>query len=516
MLRILVADDEKVTRKGVITLLERGLKEEIEYIEAANGVEAMEVINNQMIHLIITDICMPLLSGLDFVAQLRESDSEMGVIIISAYENFEYAKQAVQLGVKDYITKPLHKDEFLGVVENCIADIRKKQLEIQQANVEEYKQSLIIKEVKYEVLCQVMSGVDVQNGIRRLKHLGVELQGNFFFITKFTYEWNQKYNDILDFAIKNILDECLDKKFVGQYLSFIYAHKQIVILFQIDEIGQKTLIEKKMAEIVRLVERLGRVKAVAGIGSLVYQIENVEESFEKSCIATDCKIFNTNEKVIRYEAIPKEDPRSTVFQNREIHSYEIQNGREIEKRIEKLLKNNMSIETIIELREEYERFLGLCFAEVSKEEYGEVLDFSEYWSVFKLRHELKSLRQFWLNSLEEQEDKLGKTQLVKDVLEFSLQHVTEDIDLNYIAETFQRTPGYIGTIFKRERNQGFNEFITGERIKMAKHFLKDPSLSVREVGKRCGYHNSKYFSIVFKKAEGVSPKTYQMMLKKGD
>lgn len=513
MLRILVADDEKVTRKGVITLLERGLKEEIEYIEAANGVEAMEVINNQMVHLIITDICMPLLSGLDFVAKLRECDSEMEVIIISAYENFEYAKQAVQLGVKDYITKPLHKDELLEVVENCIADIRKKQLEMQQSNVEVYKQSLIIKEVKYEVLRQVMLGIDVQTGIHRLQHLGVEFEGNFFFVTKFTYEWNREFSDILDFAIKNILDECLDKELAGQYLSFIYSPKQIVILFWIDEIGQKTLIEKKMAEIVRLVEKIGRVKAVAGIGSLVYKIEKVKESFEGSCIATDCKIFNTTEKVIRYEAIPKGNVKSSLHRKREFYSI---NVNEIEKRIIELLKFDVSIETIMDLHEEYESFLNSCFAEISREEYGEVLDFSEYWSIFELRHELKSIKQFWLNSLEEQGDKLGKTQLVSDVLEFALQHVTEDIDLNYIAEIFGKTPGYIGTIFKRERNQGFNEFITGERIKMAKQFLKDASLSVQEVGKRCGYHNSKYFSIVFKKAEGVSPKTYQMMLKKGE
>lgn len=87
-------------------------------------------------------------------------------------------------------------------------------------------------------------------------------------------------------------------------------------------------------------------------------------------------------------------------------------------------------------------------------------------------------------------------------------------DLNYIAEIFGKIPGYIGTLFRKENMQGFNEFVTGERIKIAKKLLKDHSLSVQKVGEMCGYYNPKYFSIVFKKAEGLSPKAYQMMQKR--
>ena len=94
--------------------------------------------------------------------------------------------------------------------------------------------------------------------------------------------------------------------------------------------------------------------------------------------------------------------------------------------------------------------------------------------------------------------------------------MTEDIDLNYIAEMFGKTPGYIGTLFRRENGLGFNEFVTSERIELAKKLLKDSSVSVQKVGEKCGYYNPKYFSIVFKKAEGISPKAYQMMQKRED
>ena len=147
MFRILVADDEKVTRRGIVTMLERSLKEEIEFIEASNGEEALQIVKQQMIHLVITDICMPLCSGLEFVGQLRKNDDDMTVIIVSGYENFEYAKQAVKLGVKDYIMKPLKREELLGLVESCIADIRKKQVEMQQFWKKSQEQDMLRKEL---------------------------------------------------------------------------------------------------------------------------------------------------------------------------------------------------------------------------------------------------------------------------------------------------------------------------------------------------------------------------------
>lgn len=514
MFRILVADDEKVTRKGIVAMLERGLKEEIEFIEAANGIEALEIVKQQMIHLVITDICMPLCSGLDFVKQLRDNDDNMTVIIISGYENFEYAKQAVRLGVKDYIMKPLHKENLLGLVESCIADIQKKQMDMQQHWQESQKQNMVLKEVEREAFLHVLQGDNVQSCIQRLKFLNVVLDGHFMFASVLAYETNKESKELIDFVVKNITDECLEEKFPGKFYSMTNSAGQLVLVFQVSEMKQKASIEKKLLEIVYLVEKFCRVKTIAGVGDFVFEPEKLSNSFEQASIAADCKIFNTGERVIAYSDIPKAATNAAVvaepvFENHMFHSEE-----KILERFSALIKLEKSLPVIMTLRQEYDHFLKYYNKRLKRNETLVGKKFSELWSDFEIRREIKEIFQY-AESVDE-ESTTKKSQIVEDIIDFTRLHVTEDIDLNYIAETFGKTPGYIGILFRKEMQLGFNEFVTGERIKIAKKLLKDHTLSVQTVGEMCGYYNPKYFSIVFKKSEGVSPKTYQMMQKKGD
>ena len=511
MFRILVADDEKVTRKGIVAMLERSLKEEIEFIEAANGIEALEIVKQQMIHLVITDICMPLCSGLDFVKQLRDNDDEMTVIIISGYENFEYAKQAVRLGVKDYIMKPLHKENLLGLVESCLADIQKKQMDMQQHWQESQKQSMVLKEIEKETFLQVLQGINVQSGIQRLRVLDVMPDEVFMFVAVIAYETNRESRELTDFAVKNIVDECLEIHFSEKFYSMTGRGSQLIVVFSVSEMKQKTDIEKKLAEIVYLIEKFGRVKAIAGVGDFVFEPEKLSSSFEQAMIAADCKIFNTGEKVISYSGIPK------IAVNECADNQMIADNYSEEKILERfgvLIKMGKSLPVIMTLRKEYENFIQYYNKRLKKNEALVGKKFSELWSDFEIRREIKEIFQY-AESIDE-ESTTKKMQIVEDIIDFTRLHVTEDIDLNYIAETFGKTPGYIGVLFRKEMHLGFNEFVTGERIKIAKRLLKDHTLSVQKVGEMCGYYNPKYFSIVFKKAEGVSPKAYQMRQKKGD
>ena len=144
------------------------------------------------------------------------------------------------------------------------------------------------------------------------------------------------------------------------------------------------------------------------------------------------------------------------------------------------MKQGKTLHTILELRETYAGIRKYCMERQKNNEIYVGKQFSELWSDFELRREIKEMMQYMADS--EEEDAVRKSQIIKDITAFVRQHVTEDIDLNFIAETFGKTPGYIGTLFRRENNQGFNEFVTGERMEIAKKLLKDHSLSVQKVG----------------------------------
>lgn len=501
MFRILVADDEKVTRRGIVAMLQRGLKEEIECLEAGNGQEALEIAKRTMLHLIVTDICMPLLSGLEFVQELQKTDPETTVIIISGYENFEFAKQAVHLGVKDYILKPVNKEVFLQLVEKCLADIQKKQMAARQFYLEKQQNEKIMDSIKKESFLELLSGSRVQEQLRRLASFGVQMNAPFLQCAVVEYEIAAELDEVIEFAVENMVDEILKKYFEGWFLSIPHHRGSLAVIFQMEEMEQEKAVNKALLEAVWAIEKYTRIKSVAGIGRFVFESDNISASFAESKFAADFKIYDEKHKLYVYSELPfGTDAGEASFKN-SLPFPSVMEEKEILSYFNRLFRMQKSKEVMKNLQEMYR---GLY--DRATEHIPDCRSFSQLWSPFELRREVGRMVQCLKDVQETGEE---NSQLIQEIIRFTVKHVTEDIDLNYIAERFGKTPGYVGMLFRKGAGCGFNEFVTGERIRAAKKLLKDPAVSVQRVGELCGYYNPKYFSVVFKKVTGMSPKTYQ-------
>ncbi|MDO4321886.1 MAG: response regulator [Lachnospiraceae bacterium] len=503
MFRILVADDEKVTRRGIVAMLQRGLKEEIECLEAGNGQEALEIARRTLIHLIVTDICMPLLSGLEFVQELQKTDPQTTVIIISGYENFEFAKQAVRLGVKDYILKPVNKEELLGIAEKCLADIQKKQMEARQLYIESRQNKKLIDSIKRESFLELFSGKRISESLDRLASFGIRLDSPFFQCAIVEYEMKEEFDEVIDFAVENIVDETLEKYFSGWFLTIPYCRGSLAFVAQMEEMEQSEAAGAALLKAVLNIEKYTRIKSVVGMGSLAFEPENISVSFEESRSAAEFKIYDENRRLLLYSQIPPGEMDAEALSTDFAHLFRTAEEAEILSVFHKLLRMPMSIESMKGLRNAYHELYQLASGQLS-----DCLSFSQLWSPFELRREAGRMVQC-IKEVQENGEEEENNQLIQEIIRFTVKHVTEDIDLNYIAERFAKTPGYVGMLFRRGAGCGFNEFVTGERIKKAKKLLKDPTVSVQRVGELCGYYNPKYFSVVFKKVTGISPRAYQ-------
>lgn len=120
--RILIVDDEPNTRKGLAKMLEVWSAGRYQILQAENGQEAREIIEKDKIHLLITDIRMPEITGLMLVESLKNAGKDLVVIIISSYSEFKYAQEAIQLGVKNYLLKPLNRQKLIEAVEQALVD----------------------------------------------------------------------------------------------------------------------------------------------------------------------------------------------------------------------------------------------------------------------------------------------------------------------------------------------------------------------------------------------------------
>lgn len=118
---ILVVDDEPRSRQGIKKTIERNAIDRYEVLTAENATEAIKQIHQQKVHVLITDIRMPEVTGLEMLQQLKEKAQDPVVIIISAYSEFDYAHQALELGVVNYLLKPIAKEKLMEAIEKAIA-----------------------------------------------------------------------------------------------------------------------------------------------------------------------------------------------------------------------------------------------------------------------------------------------------------------------------------------------------------------------------------------------------------
>lgn len=510
MFKILIADDEKFIRKGICTILERNLTEEVCCIEARNGFEALDITERETPNLIITDISMPGCDGLEFVKKLKEKQVNTAVIILSGYENFEYAKQAMKLGIKEYVMKPIKKAEFIELVTRYMSDIKQQQLKSREEIERKIENRRIVERVKKEFLVGLLkcsNNEEASQYIRQLKDLKINFEPQLCTCVVFQYGINEDNREYIDFVVKNILDEYLSLKSEEFLLNVTYDTGKNISIFRVNktEAGNEEQ-QKLIREAARLVREYGRVRVFAGIGNTAPDFEHLNSILRHALQAVDYKIFDSGDIICVYNKIvqgteielPRTPPQTNLM--------EIRNELN---RIYGLGQTRMVMEALRIRYDETRDYIHNQLAKKAAIDRKETVckEFSQCWTLDELKQELKK----GLTRLEEWkgESNAVNVQLMEQMVQFVNDNITNELDLNLMARQFHRTPGYISTMFKRYVEGGFNSYVTEKRMDIAKKLLRIQTTPIQEIAEACGYYNAKYFSVVFKKSVGQTPREYR-------
>ena len=165
MRKILIADDERIERKGIRSLLERK-DYNLEILEAGNGKEALEIARRQKPDILLSDIKMSFMTGLELMEKVRQFDPDMAIIIFSGYSDFEYARQAIQNGVMGYVLKPVNPVEFYDVIDKTIVALDERQqtevlMQKNQDFMEQYFLQKFLNTGRQEIMDEAMETLDV-------------------------------------------------------------------------------------------------------------------------------------------------------------------------------------------------------------------------------------------------------------------------------------------------------------------------------------------------------------------
>lgn len=513
--KIAIVDDDHHVVKGIQTTLNQSNLKCTVIGTASNGKEGLEMILEKRPDLVITDIYMPVLDGIEMIQALRDENFDEKIIILSGYSEFQHAKQALKLKIEDYLSKPASRQTIISTVEQTLNQLdraRKKKDDFQRykTKVSQYERDLTVELMELAVKGQLNLTTLQPNQqviIKRWSsqlHLPIKLN----FITIDSDRMSKLAdNYLMSFAVTNIVHDTMNQFSLDYHYIKIDQQNSILCLhLPKEETERERLLSETSLAINLLKKNLLNVIAVNA---------HVERGAIKS---TWSETINVLHQLLMTNT-PDEDNLLAVH----LTSLNAQLTMAIRtadmERIKTSLNNffnglnnqpflpSVSIHIGLEIWTifKYELVdLGINIAAHSK------LPFTIYNQLMQY-NSWTELHGFFNDLIEDMrkeavfQDNIKHSKLIDDVLHYIEQNIGEPITLNEIAEELYISRNYLGKLFKSYMNLPFKEYLTKYRIDKARKMLFAGNHRIYEVAEAVGFDNPAYFSSVFKKVLGYPP-----------
>lgn len=528
MYRLMIVDDEQIVQEGIKITIEDNFSDIDIVGMATTGREAIEMSQNVRPDIILMDIKMPGINGIEAIETIKRRHVNVKFIIISAYEQFEYAKQAVELGVCDYILKPISQEKLISVltkVRNEILIIR-NQRKKEIRNLEKLENVMPVLEKGF--IYTLLLNSDYKRELNKYKDL-------------FEIKKEQAYVMILEFSSNHANEYDLNSEIKGDELypkiqsAIKYKCKCIIgpsIINRITVVVYEDASEHEYEQRIKAVNLADSIsksiknitdeKIKIGIGSC-YPLEKIKNSLEESNY-TLSKI--DNEIVLHINDISESDVLNSEYKYVDIKADEIRIIQIMESGKENLLVEELNCffrklenkfkNSVIDTKNIITELVVMVLSSSYRNNLNEAeVGYSTYLSEIKRLKRLIQLENWCINKMLYISQKIQnkKNMHVSKVIikakKFIDENYYNDIGLNEVSKEVSISPQYFSTIFKEEVGLNFIEYLRMKRIEVAKELLKAKEFSVKEICYKIGYNDPNYFSRLFKKLVGVSPTEFK-------
>lgn len=533
MYKMMIVDDELLMRVGIRSMLdweEHGFQV---VGEAGNGKEGLEVALATSPDLIITDIKMPVMDGLQFIREISSSLKTCKYVILSNFDEFQYVKEALKLGAADYLIKSEITSPSLI---ELLTSIRKKlQAERESRGnlpIITYDYSLSWSHLKESFFKDLISGfINEQDTSAKVDKLHIRVKSAELAVIKFKVnhfeEVKKKYLEkdekLLRFSILNILEEVIPSKWDKEVVIESSSEYLIIINTLKGSSSVRTDIEKLCGKIFTAMKDFMNLPLTAGVSTIMPGFKFIKAAYQEADIALRNRFFTSAEKILFYEDVAKEPPRQavnmlltprqeddfvTVWVSKDEKKAETFLA-EIRSELEELWVDEDSIrDKYILLMEMMHGHLSMATKRprptfTEKSPYETVLK-GESWEDID-----RSMLAYIKYYFEVESRSKHERTYTDSAVEIINKYYAEDISLQSVASQINVNPSYLSRTFKLEKGENFTSYLTSVRIERAKAYLKGGKLRVYEVADKVGYHNYTYFSKIFKKIVGVTPEEYR-------
>lgn len=520
---LLIADDERNIRDGLKCILDWEALGFTLCGEASNGEEALSGILKNNPSLVLLDIRMPKLSGIDIIRIAREQGYDGRFIILSGYSDFSYAQAAIRYGVEYYLTKPIDEDELL----DAINTIRKN---IEQEHQKSDNIALYREKARDVILHELVTGIwkkDGTTGLSSTDFQGMELTSDIYQVV--IYEKFDASPDNPDYDFADLLNITNSQNHSFEH--FEEDHKNVVLL-------KGSFALRRFEEFLNRYEKTD-YQAESPMDTLFltygHPVKNLDEiclSYSEAHTLIRRRFFCIQgQHSLGYEDLPAMTSHSLLISDEKLREYcsaltnylQANNRKQVAATffsLEEYLYNvNSSIEAVrlfltdlfLQLKEAVGKLPNS--SRVSFPSNSAIIDHIDnchylYEIILYISGQVKSIMD---NS-----DSSSRDSILDDILYYIDNNYQNNIKLETIAPLFGYNSAYLGKLFTKAIGENFNSYVDHRRIEHSKKLLEQKSIKVYEVSEQVGYKNVDYFHKKFKKYVGISPAEYRKQLKLDD
>ena len=535
MLKVFLVEDEVVMRNGIKNNIPWE-QEGFEFVgEASDGELAYPLIKREKPDILITDIRMPFMDGLELSRLVKKELPQIKIIILSGYNEFDYAKTAISIGVTDYLLKPISSAKLLEAVKKVGDMIEKEQDNVRLMERYEKEMEENILQEKHKLWGALASNrLSTIELLEKGQRLGMDFTASAYmvFLFKLMQEGDATgCSDELNRASEKVNSLSGNWKKV---LSFDRSPEGWAFLIK-GESETEVLenFDETKKELLNLVAMHPKVEYFGGLGSIVQRIGDIQNSYKEAARAFSSRFFLDANQIadsaemvsLHNEEDGKIDVSKMLSKKREHELVEkfFKNGtvEEVDSFLDELFQSigEQNCKSLL-YRQYVVMDLFFCATdflgnlEISTEELPEECrDINQIvekaGNAQSLRHQIGILFSETM-MLRDGHSKKKYSKLLEDAKAFIDENYRhDDMSLNMVAAQVNISPSYFSTIFSSEMGQTFVEYLTHVRLEKAKELLMCSNMRTAEIGYEVGYKDSHYFSYIFKKVVGCSPKEYR-------
>lgn len=530
MYKLLIADDEPWLRKRLMLTIDWKSMGVTELFEAKDGAEALTIAIKNEPDIIITDIEMPELSGIDLMQTLNESALFPQIILISGYNEFEYAQSAVKFGAIDYILKPVGEEELKRTVTKCIATLEQNRYNKEISDLITSSSNLLREKVYIDLLQGKLDFNKIPE--LRLKELGISFPTSLAMCiiahshpANHTLSENAVEETLVNFSINKIIKDLLKLQF-SETLDFWVDDVNMYIVFsnlEPDEFCSNVL--DMMGTAAKQIKKQHSIRIAFGTGSIANSLSELQNSYEKARYNINICHSKTDARSAADEYTKRNDFQ-LVYEEYNLKSLiaSLKNGdnneasRLLTELISEFLNQSKGTPSSLQIKLMYINVLNslfkgcLPFLPISEDIIKVCVDYVDESATFHTTEKMHSQLQSLLSILIEQYRSFfgcKRHWLIDKIIDYINENYASSLTMRDVAETFYLNPSYFCKLFKEETNITFTNYLMSIRVEKAKVLMKDSSLKIYDIASAVGYTNVQYFSTVFKEIEGITPSQFR-------